>query len=332
MKEWFDLSEADRREIIVQTSISKGLPQAAIEKDWWVVTALRALFETKYAKHLVFKGGTSLSKAWRLIERFSEDIDVGMDKSFFGFEGNLNRTQVKNLRKVSCKFVSETFPKDLEDKLHEMGVKDFTIHVREFEESDTDPLAVEIRYKPLVEKAPYLEPRILVEISSRSLRDPFETKEVISFIGETYVGQLFADKVVKIPTVLPQRTFLEKLFLLHEEFQKPKEKGSMRSDRMTRHLYDISKMMDTEFGESAINDKELYNTIEEHRQVYARISWIDYSKHATETLNFIPPEKVLAEWEDDYKSMKESMFYGKTESFEDLIQKLEGLRNRFNNA
>src|SRR5690606_6843892 len=122
---------------------------------------------------------------------------------------------------------------------------------------------------------------------------------------------LFADKVVKIPTVLPQRTFLEKLFLLHEEFQKPKEKGSMRSNRMTRHLYDISKMMDTEFGESAINDKELYNTIVEHRQVYARISWIDYSKHATETLNFIPPEKVLAEWEDDYKSMKESMFYGK---------------------
>lgn len=332
MKEWFDLSELDRKEVIVQTSISKGLPQAAIEKDWWVVAVLRALFETEYASHLVFKGGTSLSKAWGLIERFSEDIDVGMDKAFFGFEGHLSREKVKKLRKASCKFVSEILPKDLEDKLHEMGVKDFTIHVREFEESDTDPLAIEIRYKSLVDKVLYLEPRILVEISSRSLRDPFENKEILSFIGEKYQGRPFADGAVNVPTVLPQRTFLEKLFLLHEEFQKPKERGPMRSHRMTRHLYDLSRMMDTEFGESAKKDKTLYNTILEHRKVYSRISWIDYSKHARQTLDFIPPESVMSEWEDDYKAMKESMFYGKTESFEDLIHKLKGLRDVFNSA
>lgn len=265
-----------------------------------------------------------------MIERFSEDIDVGMDKTFFGFEGDLSRKQVKKLRKASCKFVSKIFPKDLEDKLHKMGVKDFTVHVREFEESDTDPLAVEIQYRSLVEKVPYLEPRILVEISSRSLRDPYENMEVISFIGEKYKGSPFADKVIKIPTVLPTRTFLEKLFLLHEEFQKPKGRGAIRSHRMTRHLYDISRIMDTEYGESAINNKELYNTIVKHRQVYARISWIDYTKHASTTLNFIPPKKILTEWENDYKAMKESMFYGKTESFEDLIQKLQGLRDRFN--
>ncbi|BDW93618.1 nucleotidyltransferase [Flagellimonas marinaquae] len=330
MKEWFDLSEADRREIIVQTSISKGLQQAAIEKDWWVVAVLRAIFETKYADYLVFKGGTSLSKAWGLIERFSEDIDLGMDKSFFGFVGQLSREKVKKLRKASCKFVSETLPKELEDKLNEMGVKDFTIHVREFEESDTDPLAIEIRYNSLVDKVPYLEPRILVEISSRSLRDPFEDKEVISFIGEMYRDLPFADQAVNIPTVLPQRTFLEKLFLLHEEFQKPEERGAMRSHRMTRHLYDISRMMDTEFGESAVTDHTLFSTIVEHRKVYARISWIDYSKHARETLDFIPPEKVLTEWDEDYKAMQESMFYGKTDSFEDLIHKLKGLQARIN--
>lgn len=332
MKEWFDLSEQDRREVIVQTSILKGLPQAAIEKDWWVVAVLRTLFETKYSNHLVFKGGTSLSKAWRLIERFSEDIDLGMDKSFFEFEGDLSRKQVKRLRKASCKFVSEILPQDLEDKLHEMGIKDFTIHVRDFEESDTDPLAIEIRYKSLVDKVPYLEPRILVEISSRSLRGPFENREVISFIGEMYRGLSFADKAVNIPTVLPQRTFLEKLFLLHEEFQKPKERGPIRGHRMTRHLYDVSRMMDTGFGESAIKDKALYDKIVAHREVYARISWIDYLKHGYETLNFIPPEEVMAEWEEDYAEMKESMFYGKTESFKDLINKLTGLRDRFNSA
>lgn len=273
-----------------------------------------------------------MSKAWGLIERFSEDIDAGMDKAFFGFEGHLSREKVKKLRKASCKFVSEILPKDLEDKLHEMGVKDFTIHVREFEESDTDPLAIEIRYKSLVDKVPYLEPRILVEISSRSLRDPFENKDILSFIGEKYQGRPFADGAVNVPTVLPQRTFLEKLFLLHEEFQKPKERGPMRSHRMTRHLYDLSRMMDTEFGESAKKDETLYNIIVEHRKVYSRISWIDYSKHARQTLDFIPPESVMSEWEDDYKAMKESMFYGKTESFEDLIHKLKSLRDIFNSA
>jgi len=329
MKEWFDLSEADRREIIVQTSIAKGLPQAAIEKDWWVVTALRALFQNKYAKHLVFKGGTSLSKAWGLIERFSEDIDLGIEKSFCGFQGELNRTQVQKLRKASCKFVSEKFPKDMESKLHEMGVKDFSIHVAEFEESDTDPLAVEIRYDSLVEKISYIDPRILVEISSRSLRDPFENREVISFIGKTYAGKPFADKAFNVPTVLPTRTFLEKLFLLHEEFQKPKERP-IKSHRMTRHLYDISRLMDTKFGESAVNDINLYKTIVEHRKVYARISWIDYSKHAPQTLDFIPPDNVMSEWEQDYLAMDESMFYDETESFEDLINKLKELRKRFN--
>lgn len=329
MKEWFDLSEADRREIIVQTSIAKGLPQAAIEKDWWVVATLRALFEIKYAKYLVFKGGTSLSKAWGLIERFSEDIDLGIEKSFFGFRGELNRTQVQKLRKASCKFVSEIFPKDMGSKLHEMGVKDFSIHVVEFEESDTDPLAIEIRYHSLVEKISYIEPRILVEISSRSLRDPFENKEVISFIGETYLGKPFADKAYNVPTVLPTRTFLEKLFLLHEEFQKPKERP-IKSQRMTRHLYDISRLMDTKFGESALSDNNLYKTIIAHRKVYARISWIDYSKHAPQTLDFIPPDNVMSEWEHDYLAMDESMFYGETESFEDLINKLKELRKRFN--
>jgi len=329
MKEWLDLSEADRREIIVQTSIAKGLPQAAIEKDWWVVATLRALFKIKYAKYLVFKGGTSLNKAWGLIERFSEDIDLGIEKSFFGYQGELNRTQVQKLRKASCKFVSEIFPKDMGSKLHEMGVKDFSIHVVEFEESDTDPLAVEIRYNSLVEKISYIEPRILVEISSRSLRDPFENKEVISFIGETYSGKPFADKAFNVPTVLPTRTFLEKLFLLHEEFQKPKERP-IKSQRMTRHLYDISRLMDTKFGESAVNDNNLYKTIIEHRKVYARISWIDYSKHAPKTLDFIPPDNVMSEWEQDYLAMDESMFYGETESFEDLINKLKELRKRFN--
>lgn len=85
MKEWFELSEEDRKLIIQQTSSQTRLSPTAVEKDFWVMIALNAIFKTKYAPHLVFKGGTSLSKAWGLIQRFSEDIDLALDRDYLGF-------------------------------------------------------------------------------------------------------------------------------------------------------------------------------------------------------------------------------------------------------
>jgi predicted nucleotidyltransferase component of viral defense system len=93
MKEWFNLVEADRKEIIIQTSVEIGLPPAAIEKDLWIIIALKAIFNTNFSSHLVFKGGPSLSKTWGIIERFSEDIDLAIDRKFFGFDGGLTPKQ-----------------------------------------------------------------------------------------------------------------------------------------------------------------------------------------------------------------------------------------------
>ena len=146
-----------------------GLLPVAVEKDLWVMIALQAIFSTEVAEHIVFKGGTSLSKAWGIIERFSEDIDLAIDRAFFGFNGELSRTQVKNLRKASCKHVNEKFHLLLKEALLKNGVKEFELSVTEFEESDTDPLAIELRYNSIVEQQEYLQPRILIEISSRSL-------------------------------------------------------------------------------------------------------------------------------------------------------------------
>lgn len=329
MKEWFKLSEEDRRVVINQVSSKTGLLPVAVEKDLWVMIALNAIFSTELAKHLVFKGGTSLSKAWGIIERFSEDIDLAIDRSFFGFNGNLNRSQVKNLRKASCKYVDEKFPKLLAKALLDYGVKEFELKVTEFEESDTDPLAIELNYNSLIEKQEYLQPRILIEISSRSLIEPFENKELSSIISTIYPEQKFIDKPIIVPTVTPTRTLLEKMFLLHEEFQKPKDK-KIRSERMTRHLYDISRLIDTEYLERAISNKELYETIVNHRSKLTKISWVDYSTHNYKTLNFIPPKEIIEEYEKDYTAMKESMFYGETESFIDLIKKLKKLNTRIN--
>ena len=329
MEEWFKLSEKDRKLIIDQVSSATGLLPVAIEKDLWVMIALRAIFSTELKDHMVFKGGTSLSKAWNIIERFSEDIDLAVDRSFFEFRGDLSRSQIKNLRKASCKYVNEKFGKLLYDALLEQGVKEFEIKVTEFEESDTDPLAIELRYNSLVEKQEYLHPRILIEISSRSLIEPFELRELKSLISTVYPDQKFIDTPIEIPTVLPSRTLLEKMFLLHEEFQKPQDR-KIRSARMTRHLYDISRLMETPYLDQALKDKDLYSTIVQHRSKLTKISWVDYSKHDYRTLKFIPPEDVLEEYKKDYSAMEESMFYGETELFEDLIEKLSLLNKRVN--
>src|SRR5690606_14178692 len=113
--------------------------------------ALRAIFRTKYAEHLVFKGGTSLSKSWNIIERFSEDIDLAIDRNFLGFEGNLSRKAVTKLRRASCSFVVDKFQHVLAAQLKKDGVKDFEVRVVDFERSDTDPLAIELNYKSLTD-------------------------------------------------------------------------------------------------------------------------------------------------------------------------------------
>jgi hypothetical protein len=111
---------------------------------------------------------------------------------------------------------------------------------------------------------------------------------------------------------------LEKIFLLHEEFQRPIEK--MRVDRLSRHLYDVYQLAKAGIAEKAINDKELYETIVAHRYKFSRVGEVDYNKHNPKTINPIPKEIVIADWEEDYTKMKEAMIYGENKpSFKDLI-------------
>jgi hypothetical protein len=99
---------------------------------------------------------------------------------------------------------------------------------------------------------------------------------------------------------------------------------------MTRHLYDISKLMDTKYMVEALTNRELYNKIVSHREMLTNVTWVDYSKHAPKDINFIPPESEIDKWKKDYTAMQESMFYGETESFENLIIKLKGLNDKIN--
>jgi hypothetical protein len=307
MKEWLQLDKVQQLRIFEQIRLKTGLPVQAIEKDWWVVQTLQRVFSCSVAAHTVFKGGTSLSKAWNLIDRFSEDIDLALDRKILGFDKAMTGAQVSRLRKQSFHYISEKFYPELKAKFKQAGFDQVTVQLAEIRDTDQDPLIIEVYYPGITNSSAYIQPRVLVEIGSRSLMEPYTPKSFSSLVGELYKGEPFADAPIMVPTVNPERTFLEKIFLLHEEFQKTGDK--IRVDRLSRHLYDIEKMMDTPFAAEALANKDLYKSIVEHRRTVTPLRGIDYSNHTPDKINPVPTEKIITAWQKDYETMQEFMIY-----------------------
>ncbi|MCX6159558.1 MAG: nucleotidyl transferase AbiEii/AbiGii toxin family protein [Ignavibacteriae bacterium] len=331
-KIWAGLKTADKQEIFTETGNKIGLPPAAIEKDWWVTRTLELVFQTEIGLYTVFKGGTSLSKAWNLIDRFSEDIDLALDRKFLGFEKadtEMSGSQVSKLRRNSLKYITKKYFPLLQNTFQKAGFTDVELKLSEIKSDDEDPVIIEVNYPVVTKKLSYLPPRVLIEIGSRSLKEPFSEKQFSSFVGEHYKGRDFADNNISIATVNPERTFLEKIFLLHEELQQDVEK--IKVYRKSRHLYDLEKLMDSEFGVKALEDKGLYQHIVEHRRTITPLRGIDYDNHSPDRINPIPPDEMMEEWKKDYEEMQEYMIYGKSLSFDILIERLTELKTRINN-
>ena len=326
MNEFLKLSDKDRTNILTQASIKKNLSLRAIEKDWWVTMTLRALFECQCFNHIVFKGGTSLSKAWNLIERLSEDIDIAIDRKFFGFEGELKNRQINNLRRASCSYIKDTLQHELNQKLRENGIVGYYSLVPETEATTKDPQIIEIHFNSLF-TPDYVQNKVVIEMGARSLIEPSKNVLLRSIVADLYPNTGYADGYFIVPTVIPQRTFLEKAFLLHEEFQKPPEK--IRVERMSRHIYDLEKMMDTDYATDALSNTDLYNTIVQHRRTLTALKEVDYNTHVPEKISFVPPTFVLASWRKDYEDMQSGMIYGKSLPFDSLVKRIEELNNRF---
>jgi predicted nucleotidyltransferase component of viral defense system len=325
---WLNLSMEDQLTTLNNAYKKVGLPPKSIEKDWWVTMTLRALFQCECAEYIVFKGGTSLSKAWNLIERFSEDIDIAIDRKFFGFDGELRKKQINNLRRVSCSYISGQLKEELDNKLKNAGISGYSVSVAKSEDTTKDPQIIEVYYDSLFNVG-YIQEKVLIEIGARSLIEPSREVQLRSILANTFPDAAFADDYYPIPTVVPQRTFLEKAFLLHEEFQKSAE--HIRVNRMSRHIYDLEKMMDTNFATEALNDRELYKAIVAHRSTLTKMKEVDYTTHTPDKINFVPPLNIIDLWKADYESMQNNMIYGKSLPFDELIDRIKELNERFRN-
>lgn len=325
---WLLLPDATRLNAFRETGRQLGLPAVAIEKDWWLVHTLAVVFSMECAPHLLFKGGTSLSKGWNLIERFSEDIDLALDRKYLGFGDTLTKADIRRLRRASYRYVSTRFVEELRERFSEAGFADVTIEAQQVVNSDQDPLIVEIYYPKLTETDTYLKPGLLIEVGSRSLQEPFSPRTFGTLVAAQYPGRPFSDRAITVPVVDPERTFLEKIFLLHEEFQRPAEK--VRVERLSRHLYDIEKLAQSSHAADALQNTGLYALIVAHRQLFSHVAGVDYARHQPQHIRFLPPDDRLPLWESDYKQMQENMIYGPSLPFAELMKELTELQTQIN--
>jgi hypothetical protein len=326
---FYHIKDEDKVAIFNAIASDKGMKPFAVEKDWWVSRTLEIIFRMDIAKHLVFKGGTSLSKAWKLINRFSEDIDLAIDREFFFMpEKNWSKKEITAVRKQAGAFSTSVFFEDLKAEFAARGFSGLKFVPVVAVDSDQDPRIIEIYYPNLITKpSEYVLPRVQVEIGCRSLREPFSIQTFGALVDEVYEGRNFVEPLFSIPTVNPERTFLEKLFLLHEEFHRPADKR--RVARLSRHLYDVYHLTKSGVADRALNDKVLYETIVAHRHKFSRVGGVNFNKHNPKTLNPIPPAEVRDDWEKDYFKMLEDMIYEEQKpTFIELIDNLNVVRQQ----
>lgn len=326
-----DLTQSDRRDIIDYVSGKTGFLRNVIEKDWWVTSVLRAIFSLPYAGNVSFKGGTNLSKCWGLIRRMSEDIDIGISREFLGFVGELSKNQISDkLRRASCSFVRNTMRRDVENALVSQGISPdaITVSVQETKISTVDPETIYVAYQSLYEGNGYVLPHVKIEVSGRSMTEPVSEVTVRSYISENLPKLTFQDNPVEVNAVIPQRTFLEKLFLLHEEFSKPS--SEIRIERMSRHLYDVYSIMKTKIAVEALSDHRLYDSVIDHRRKFIGLKGFDYDTLRKATLKIVPEGETRRKWEGDYKNTVANMVMGEAPSFDEIMADLEILNKRIN--
>lgn len=158
------------------------------------------------------------------------------------------------------------------------------------------------------------------------MRDPYEVKRISSLVGEAF-PQVDDETFADIPTITPTRTFLEKAFLLNEECQR----RTPRTERMSRHLYDLERLMDTHFASLALEDMSLYHEIIEHRRRFYHVGGVNYDLDNPATISFCPSGEILDKMRIDYEAMMSTMIYGDNLPFDALIDRLCTLQSRFNN-
>ncbi len=333
----------DRTDLFAATASLRGLTPAVIEKDFWVCWTLKRIFTLPDPPAgLLFKGGTSLSKVFGVIERFSEDVDLSFDRAGLGFgreSDPLNATTGKK-RKQGLEALTETCRQVIEGQLlpqlmaafgDALGEAPSETWGMELDEDDPDRQTLLFRYpaekrsRPVDEPA-YIRPVVRLEIGARSDHWPVVEAIVTPYAAEAFPG-VFKEAEGKVRVLAVERTFWEKATVLHMWHHAPPEKKFR--DRQSRHYYDVVRLYEHERGKAAVRDTDLLLKVAQHKEVFFPAAWARYAEAKPGTLRLVPPDARLPELEQDYRNMRE-MIFGEPLSFEHLLDVLREIERCIN--
>jgi hypothetical protein len=339
MDAYLRMAVRDRRLACLKVTEEQRLQAASVDKDFWVCWTLREIFNLPdIGSRITFKGGTSLSKAWDLIERFSEDIDLVVDKDALGFAGEAGPEQAPSnkQRRRRLDDLMATCRSWVQDQLKPALEHTITARfgTREGWRLEVDPDMADgqcllFHYPsafPAAE-AGYVRPVVKIELGARSDDWPAESRTITPYVARV-LPQAIPDASFSVSALAPERTFWEKAMLLHEETFRPADKP--RKERMARHYYDVWCLVTRGVADRAAADQALFARVAEHREIFFRLGWVDYTTLRPGSLHLTPPPEHLVGWRRDYEEMAEPMFYGERPDFDEILRVVGVFERDFN--
>lgn len=336
MDEVARLPAEDRAALFGETGARRGVADTIIEKDFWVCWTLRRLFGLPKGAtaSLVFKGGTSLSKAYGAIRRFSEDIDLSFDRAELGYTGDRNPEKEGISRKraarliddlvgdVECHIAEKLLPAlraAIVEQLGEQANGEWKLEI-----DTNDAQTINFHYPPALPSAEYvgmayITPRVRLELGARGDPWPTEEKNICPYAADEY-PDFFKEPNTSVTVLSARRTFWEKATALHAEAHRPAE--SPTPQYFSRHYYDLAMLLDTAEGVDAATDFDLLAQVAAHKATFFRSSWASYDSARPGTLQLMPDEARVKDLRRDYLAMAPMMFDASPPSFDDILAKI----------
>lgn len=335
---------ADRRDLFAEAARGRGLSPVIIEKDFWVCWALKQVTElTPVGPNLIFKGGTSLSKAFGIIQRFSEDIDLSIQRAYLGFTGDSDpekftsrtkqRLSIQELREA-CRDCVRTvihpalttrFQELLGDSGWSLPLDDEDANTLNFVYPSAAPLQ-QGKSAPVWSVLPYLRRAVKLEFGAGSDPYPVSMYPITPYAAEAF-PHVFREPRCSVTVLEAERTFWEKATLAHAEYHRPADKATPL--RTSRHYYDLHQLAHSERGRRAIADRELLARVAEHKSVYFASGWAHYETAVSGGLRLVPNDARRKDLTHDYALMRD-MFFGPSPTFEEILVTLQALEDETN--
>lgn len=338
MDDFVKLGAEERRIFFEGTATARNVQAQLIEKDFWVCWTLGEMFRLPaVGEHLIFKGGTSLSKVFKVIERFSEDIDVSIDRGFLGFGGanepeagasNKEKQRRVGALKAACqqRIAGELQPA-LEAAIQaKLGGGEKWSLGSDVDDPDQQTLVFDYPTSFGPEAAGYVRRAVKIEMGARADHWPCESKTVSPYVAEQF-PKGFREPQATVKVLSVERTFWEKATILHAEYHRPADKAA--PERLSRHYCDFYELIRKAVAASATAQMELLARVAQHKALFFKSSWAKYDEARKGSLRISPPDGRVAALQADYGRMKE-MFFGEPPAFDEMLQLLKQWEVGFN--